>query len=89
MKITIVIVAYKSENLIYKNLINYPQDIKIIIVENSMNSKMKKEIETKYKNTEVILNQNKGFGQAANLGANLSNTEYVLFCSPDNLLEKN
>ena len=53
-----------------------------------MNSKMKKEIETKYKNTEVILNQNKGFGQA-NLGANLSNTEYVLFCSPDNLLEKN
>lgn len=89
MKITIVIVAYKSENLIYKNLINYPQDIKIIIIENSMNNKMKKEIETKYKNTEVILNQNKGFGQAANLGANFSNTEYVLFCSPDNLLKKN
>ena len=30
MNITVVIVAYKSEQLIYKNLINYPSDINII-----------------------------------------------------------
>ena len=33
-----------------------------------MNIKMKHEVETKYKNIKVILNQNNGFGHAANLG---------------------
>lgn len=89
MNITVVIVAYKSEQLIYKNLINYPSDINIIIIENSMNIKMKHEVETKYKNIKVILNQNNGFGHAANLGANLTNTKYIFFCSPDNFIEKN
>ena len=89
MNITVVMVAYKSEHLINKNLTNYPSDIDIIIIDNSMNSKMKNKVETKNKNIKVILNHNNGFGHAANLGANLINTKYIFFCSPDNFIENN
>ncbi len=89
MNITVVIVAYKSEHLIFKNLTNYPSDMSIILIDNSMNANMKDEIENKYKNIKVILNKNSGFGHAANIGANLVNTKYILFCSPDNIIENN
>ena len=89
MDITLIIVSYKSENLIYKNLKNLNSNFKVIIVENSNNSKMKEDIENKYENVKVILNQNRGFGQAANLGAKLAKSKYLLFCSPDNFIEKN
>ena len=89
MDITLIIVSFKSENLIHKNIKNLNSNLKIIIIENSNDSKMKENIEKKYENVKVILNQNKGFGQAANLGAKLANTKYLLFCSPDNFLEKN
>ena len=35
------------------------------------------------------MNKNSGFGQAANLGAKLTKTKNIFFCSPDNFSEKN
>ena len=89
MNTTVIIVAYKSEKIIEKNLNELDLNCKIIIIDNSYNKNFKSYIEEKYKNVKVILNDNKGFGQAANLGANLANTEYIFFCSPDNFIEAN
>ncbi len=88
MNTTIIIVAYKSEELIQKNIKQLNKDTKIIIIDNSQNENFKKEIEKKHQNIKIFLNKNQGFGQAANLGANLATTKYVLFCSPDNFIEK-
>ena len=89
MDTTVIIVSYKSEHLIEKNLQIFDEKTKIIIIDNSQNIDLKNNIENKFKNVKVVLNLNKGFGQAANLGAKLANTRYILFCSPDNYIEKN
>ena len=88
MNTTIVMVAYKSEDLIQKNIEQIDKKIKVIVIDNSGNKDFKKKIETKYENITIVLNENKGFGQAANLGASLAKTKYILFCSPDNFVEK-
>ena len=87
MNTTVIIVAYKSEKIIEKNLNELDPNCKIIIIDNSYNKNFKSYIEEKFKNVRVVLNENKGFGQAANLGVNLANTEYIFFCSPDNFIE--
>ena len=89
MNTTVVMVSFKSEHLIEQNIKRYDENTKILIIENSQNLSLKNEIEKKYKNVEVVLNKNSGFGQAANLGARLSKTKYIFFCSPDNLVEIN
>ena len=89
MDTTVIIVSYKSAHLIEKNIKKFDKETKIIIVENSNNNNFKKDIENNFKNVKVILNRNSGFGQAANLGANLVKTKYIFFCSPDNYVEKN
>ena len=88
MNTTIIIVAYKSEELIQRNIEQFNKDTKIIIIDNSQNKNFKEQIEKKYENIKIYLNKNEGFGQAANLGINLATTKYVLFCSPDNFIEK-
>lgn len=89
MNTTVIMVSFKSEDLVFKSIKNFNQDTKIIIIENSNNEKLKNKIENSFKNVNVILNNNKGFGNAANLGANLATTKYLLFCSPDNFIENN
>ena len=87
MNTTVIIVAYKSEKIIENNLNQLDTNCKVIIIDNSHNKNFKSYIEKKYKNVSVVLNDNKGFGQAANLGVKLANTEYIFFCSPDNFIE--
>ena len=51
--ITIVIVTYNCDNIIKKCLNNLGKKNKIIIIENSSNYKLKREIEKKYKNVSL------------------------------------
>ena len=88
MNTTVIIVSYESEHLIEQNIKSYDENTKIIVIENSQNLSLKNKIERKYKNVEIILNKNYGFGQAANLGAKLTKTKNILFSSPDNFVEK-
>ena len=88
MNTTVIIVSYESEHLIEQNIKSYDENTKIIVIENSENFSLKNKIERKYKNVEIILNKNYGFGQAANLGAKLTKTKNIFFCSPDNFVEK-
>ena len=86
--LSIVIVTFKSEDIISKCLKSIPNDIKVIIVENSKNEKFKKDLENKYKNVDCILTgNNRGYAAANNIGLNLVKTKYALVLNPDCILE--
>ena len=89
MDTTVIIVSYKSDHLVEKNIEKFNKETKIIVVDNSQDKDLKKNIESKFKNVRVVLNRNEGFGRAANLGAKLAITKYIFFCSPDNYTEEN
>ena len=52
--ITIIIISYKSEKIIYNFIKKIPTAIKIIIIENSQNHVLKKKIEENQGNSEEI-----------------------------------
>ncbi len=81
--ITIVIITYKSEKIIYNFIKKIPQNIKVIIVENSKNYYLKKDIEEKYKNIEVYVKENNGVSSSLNFAVDLVKTKYFLQISPD------
>ena len=86
--LSIVIVTFKSEDIISKCLKSIPNDIKVIIVENSKNEKFKKNLENKYKNVDCILTgNNRGYAAANNIGLNTVKTKYALVLNPDCILE--
>ena len=87
--LTIVIVTFKSEEVIHECIKSIDNRIKIIVVENSHNPEFKNKIEKLYNNVEcVISTENLGMGKGNNLGINLTKTDYVLILNPDVILEK-
>ena len=67
--ITFVIVSFKSSNIIEKCIQSINSSIKIIIVENSNNIFVKKHLENKFSNVEVIIaKENFGYGKGNNYG---------------------
>ena len=66
--LTVVIVSFMSENVIHDCIQSIPEDIKIIVVDNSNNYLFKEKIEKKYSNTTCILSENVGMGSGNNLG---------------------
>ena len=81
--LTIVLVCYfthKIINKVLKSLKNY----KVIIIENSLDIKFKKDLEKKYNNVKVIIpNRNIGLAKGYNLGIKLAKTKYVFLNCPD------
>ena len=89
-ELTVVIVTYRSQNKIFTCLNSIPNDINIIIVENSNNQDFKKLIESKYSNVKCILaKDNLGYSRGNNIGLNHVKTKYALVLNPDAKLEKN
>ena len=87
--ITISIVTYFSDHLIFKRLKNL-KNFKSIIIENSLRKELKKKIEKKYKLTKVILpKKNLGYGGGNNLSILNIKTKYCLIINPDAYLGKN
>ena len=82
-EITIIIITYKSEKIIYDFIKKIPSTIKTIIIENSQNHELKKDIEEKYKNISVYLKENNGVSSALNYGVHKIKTKYFLQISPD------
>ena len=88
--LTIVIVTFKSEEVIYECIKSIDNRIKIIVVENSHNPEFKNKIEKMYDNVECVISaENLGMGKGNNLGINLTKTDYVLILNPDVILRKN
>ena len=84
--ITFIIVSFKSENVIHSCLNSLPQISKKIVIENSRNTKLKEELESKYDNIEVLINHNLGMGASNNIGIFRSKTQFVYILNPDTKL---
>ena len=81
--ITIIIITYNSDKIIYDFIKKIPSTIKTIIVENSQNHELKKKIEQNYKNISVFIKENNGISSALNFGVEKIKTKYFLQISPD------
>jgi GT2 family glycosyltransferase len=81
--ITIIIITYKSENIIYNFIKKIPRNIKTIIIENTQNEDLKKDIEQKYKNISFYNKENNGVSSALNFAVGKVDTKYFLQISPD------
>lgn len=89
-EITVGIVTFKSENVIFNCLKNIKKINKIIVFDNSNDKPLKNKILKQYPNIKVILSKkNLGYGVANNKIINKSKTPYVLIINPDVSLEKN
>ena len=86
--LTFIVVTYNSKKVIYECLNSIPKDFHKLIIENSSDDKLKKELEQNYDNTKVILSSNVGMGAGNNLGIIKSNTQYVYVLNPDVLLKE-
>ena len=77
MDLTIVIVSFKSGDILHRCIKSIDKKYTIIIVENSQNVKLKEELEKKYSNVKCILpEKNLGYGAGNNLGIKSSKTKY-------------
>ena len=86
--ITFIIVTYQSENIVKNCLDSLPKDSKKIIVENSNNINLEKDLRAKYDNIEVILSKNVGMGSGNNIGLKACKTTYAYVLNPDTKFNK-
>ncbi len=84
--ITFLIVTYRSENVIKNCLDSLPKDSKKIIIENSNNIYLEKDLKAKYDNIEVIISKNVGMGAGNNIGLKACKTNYAYVLNPDTKL---
>jgi len=88
--LSVVIVTFKSDQVIHDCIQSISDQIKIIIVDNSSDKKFKENIEKKYNNVECVLSpSNLGMGPGNNLGLKQVKTDYAIILNPDVILEKN
>ena len=89
-RVTVIVVSFYSEGIIENLIKSIDDNIKIIIVENSLNLKLKENIEKKHQNVEVIIpDRNLGNGGGINCGLKKVKTEFALYLDVDTLPEKN
>ena len=86
--ITFIIVTYQSEKIIKNCLDSLPKESKKIIVENSNNINLDKELRDKYDNIEVIFSENLGMGAGNNIGLKSCKTNYAYVLNPDTKFNK-
>ena len=97
MKISILIISYRSIQKLKKCIESIGRNKEILIIENSNLHEIKTCIENEYSNCKVIINEtNLGYAKAANIGFNHISGKFVLLLNTDvtineeqiNLLEK-
>jgi GT2 family glycosyltransferase len=88
--VTFIIVTYRSQNVIHRCIKSIDSKIKIIVVENSNNFSIKKDLEKKYLNVKVVISgKNLGYGRGNNLGLKKVKTQYAFIINPDAYLDRN
>jgi len=89
MDLSIIIVSFRSGDIIRRCLESIDRKYPIIVVENSHDDHLKSKIESEYSNVKFILpKENLGYGAANNLGIKEAKTNYVLILNPDTILLK-
>ena len=88
--ITVIIVSFHSQHLILDRIKEIGTKVPVIIVENSKDIKLKKELESNYSNVSVLIpTENLGWGKAVNLALEKSSTDYIFLIQPDVILLDN
>ena len=89
-QITVGIVTFKSENVIFNCLKSIKKIKNIIILDNSNDKILKNRINKKYPKIKILLSKkNLGYGVANNKIITKSKTPFVFILSPDVILKKN
>lgn len=91
MKVSIIIVNYhvKKELLacIASIYTSKPQaTFEVIVVDNDERKTIEKDLKKQFPKVVYIANENKGFGQGNNIGANQAKGEYFFFLNPDTIV---
>ena len=81
--ISIILTAHKSKDLIINYIKNIYQEFHIIVIDNSNDIELEKEIKKNYPNVTFNFMPNNGYGAAINLGSKFVKTEYFLVSNPD------
>ena len=88
--ITVGIVTFRSEKVIFKCLKSLENIKKIIILDNSNDLTLKEKIKKIYPHINFILSKkNNGYGSGNNKIFRLAKTSHVLVLNPDTILSKN
>ena len=88
-KVTVLIVTFKSHNIIEKCLDNLDENYHKILIENSDDLKFTSHLKKKYKNLDTInIGYDSGFGFALNRGFERAKTPYLISINPDSFPEK-
>ena len=88
MDLTIVIVSFRSGDILHRCIKSIDKKYSIIIIENSIDDKLKFELERKYSNVECIIpKENLGYGGGNNLALSKVKTNYALILNPDVILD--
>ena len=88
--ITIGIVTFNSEKVIYDCLNSIKKIKTIIIFDNSNDYNLKRKIKKKYPNIKFLLSKNNlGYGAGNNRIIDLCRTKYLFILNPDTILDKN
>ncbi len=87
MKLSVIIISFKSDHLLRKLICKIPKKYEIIIVENSK-LKSTKKLEKKFKNVKVILpSENLGYAKGFNLAFKYSKNNLILTLTPDVIID--
>ena len=82
-EITIVLISHKSKNLIIHFVKNIYKKFNIIVIDNSNDVNLQKEIKKNYPNIIIKLIENNGYGSSVNYASKLVKTKYFLISNPD------
>ncbi len=82
-EITIVLISHKSKNLIINFVKNIYKKFNIIVIDNSNDVNLQKEIKKNYPNIIIKLIVNNGYGSSINYASKLIKTKYFLISNPD------
>ncbi len=88
-EITFIIVSFKSRKVIFNCIDSLPRFSNIIVIENSQDKELIRELETKYDNIEVIPSDNIGMGASNNIGIKKASTKFAFVLNPDVIFKEN
>ena len=81
--LTVVLLSHKSKKLIIKFVKEIYNKFEIIIIDNSNDKELEKEIVQNYSNITLKFIENNGYGAAINYASKLIKTNYFLISNPD------
>ena len=85
--ITVIITSFRSGEKIKNCLNSIDRETRVLLIENSSDSKFKQNIENEFSNVECILTgANFGYGKSNNIGLKKVITKYALILNPDTSL---